>query len=130
MKHLESKNKGELQLISITNTDETINSLVKSFLDVIVLAMLNGESVHGYKIIADLHRTFGVLLSPGTLYPLLYNLEATKLVDVREVKRKKLYRLTPKGRHRVSTILRSYKKNSEKIFRFIDRNLETPILAT
>jgi len=32
-------------------------SLVKSFLDIIVLSMLNGEPSHGYKIIADLHKT-------------------------------------------------------------------------
>ena len=110
---------------SVFEANDYIGNLVKSFLDVIVLAMLNGKPTHGYKIIADLHRTFGVLLSPGTLYPLLYNLEAKKLVEVKEVKRKKLYRLTPMGRERVFKIIRSYKKNSEKIFRFIDKNLET-----
>lgn len=102
---------------------EPIDNLVKSFLDIIVLAMLNGEPVHGYKIIAELHRTFGVLLSPGTLYPLLYRLEDGKLVKVREFKRRKLYRLTPLGRRTVSKVKESYKKNSDKIFRFIDENL-------
>lgn len=106
--------------------DELLESLVKSFLDIIVLAMLNGEPVHGYRIIADLHRTFGVLLSPGTLYPLLYHLEKEKLIEVREIKRKKIYTVTPHGRIRVSTINELYKKNSEKIFRFIDWNLINP----
>ena len=112
-------------MASVFEANDYIGNRVKSFLDVIVLAMLNGKPIHGYKIIADLHRTFGVLLSPGTLYPLLYNLEAKKLVEVTEEKRKKLYRLTPMGQERVLKITRSYKKNSEKIFHFIDKNLET-----
>lgn len=109
--------------------EKSIENLVKSFLDIIVLAMLNGEPTHGYKIIANLHRTFGVLLSPGTLYPLLYRLEAEKLVDVREVKRRKLYKLTVRGRKKVSNTLRLYRGQSEKIFSFIAKNLEAPILA-
>jgi DNA-binding PadR family transcriptional regulator len=105
--------------------DKNIESLVKSFLDIIVLAMLNGNPVHGYKIIADLHRTFGVLLSPGVLYPLLYSLEKENFIEVKEVKRKKLYNLTPKGRRRVVTVNDLYKRNSEKIFHFVDQNLHT-----
>lgn len=109
---------------------KSIESMVKPFLEILVLAMLNGESLHGYKMIAKIHKNFGVLLSPGTLYPLLYKLEEEGVVKVKQVKRRKLYRLTLKGRKRVSTIMKLYKKNSEKIFRFIDTNLETPILAT
>jgi len=103
--------------------DQCLRDLLKSFLDLIVLAMLNGNPVHGYMIIANLHRTFGVLLSPGTLYPLLYQLEAEKLIQVKEVKRKKLYALTPLGLKKVNQINMTYKKNSEKIFSFVDRNL-------
>ena len=110
-------------LLSTYSEDLSNDSLIKSFLDIIVLAMLNGNPVHGYKIIADLHQTFGVLLSPGTLYPLLYHLEDDKLVEVKEVKRRKLYSLTPKGRKRVFQVNELYKKNSEKIFSFIDTNL-------
>lgn len=110
--------------------EDPIKNIVKAFLDVIVLAMLNGRPEHGYKIIADLHRAFGVLLSPGTLYPLLYRLEEEKLVEVEEMKRKKVYNLTSLGRKKVSKILRLQRKTSEKIFRFIDENLETEIIAT
>lgn len=110
--------------------EEPIKNIVKAFLDVIVLAMLNGEPVHGYRIIADLHKTFGVLLSPGTLYPLLYRLEREKLIKVKEMKRRKLYKLTPHGRRKVSNVNRLNRKTSEKIFRFIDENLETKIVAT
>lgn len=107
--------------------ENLVDGLVKTFLDIIVLATLNGNSVHGYKIIADLHRTFGVLLSPGTLYPLLYSLEKEKLVEVIEAKRKKLYRLTPKGRKRVVALNNMYKENSGRIFRFVDLHLSESV---
>jgi len=112
-----------LSTISSHFEDRCLGDLVKSFLDLIVLAMLNGKPVHGYMIIANLHRTFGVLLSPGTLYPLLYQLEAEKLIHVQVVQRKKLYALTPLGLRRVNQINEAYRKNSERIFNFVNRNL-------
>ena len=115
-------------MLASTKTEEMfIDGLIKSFLDIIVLAMLNCNPIHGYKVIADLHLTFGVLLSPGTLYPLLYHLEKQKLIDVKGVKRRKLYSLTPEGRKKVSLINQLYKKNSAKIFNFIEANLTRPM---
>jgi len=112
----------------VTSFPEMPNgSLMKSFLDIIVLAMLNGNPVHGYKVIAELHRSFGVLLSPGTLYPRLYSLQKEKLIDVMEDKRRKLYFLTPEGRKRVSTVNQLFKRDSEKIFKFIESNLSRQI---
>jgi len=108
---------------------DQIENLLKSFLDIVVLSMLNGESVHGYHIIAVLHKNFGVLLSPGTLYPLLYRLEEKKLVTVKELKRKKLYSITPQGKRMVSQVMKVRRKNSDKIFEFIDNNLKTEMIA-
>ena len=106
--------------------DEITQSLVKKNLDIIILSMLNDNPVHGYKIIADLHNTFGVLLSPGTLYPLLYRLESEGLVRVKEDRRRKNYSLTHKGLKRTEAIVESYKRNTSKIIQFIDGNLYNP----
>ena len=103
--------------------DENTEALVKKYLDIIVLSMLNGNPVHGYKIIANIHNSFGVLLSPGTLYPLLYRLEAEKYLTVDEVDRRKLYQLTSEGLRKVTFILNSYKRNIKRIFYFVDQNL-------
>jgi DNA-binding PadR family transcriptional regulator len=99
------------------------DSMIKNYLDIIVLAMLNSEPIHGYKLIGELHKTFGVLLSPGTLYPLLHHLKKEGLIEVKLSKRRKLYCLTDKGQIRVHTINVSYQKNNEKIFNFIDMHL-------
>ncbi len=103
---------------------QDIETFVKTFLDIIVMARLSGEPLHGYGIIADLHKTFGVLLSPGILYPLLYELEKEKLVEVETNKRKKMYNLSPQGQKMIIQAQKLYEKNSRRIFNFIDENLE------
>jgi len=107
------------------SNEENMQYLIKSFLDVVVLSMLSKSPRHGYKIIADIHSQFGVLMSPGTVYPLLNSLENEKLIEVVKNKRKKVYRLAPLGRDRITQLKKTCKINIEKIFDFFDeRTLE------
>ena len=103
--------------------EELIQSLVKKNLDVIILSMLKDNPAHGYKIIADLHNSFGVLLSPGTLYPLLYRLVSEGLIDVESENRRKVYSLTSTGERRTREFVESYKRHFNRIVGFIDGNL-------
>ena len=95
--------------------DELNGHLVKSFLDIIVMVLLRDSPQHGYSIIAEIHRQFGVLLSPGTLYPLLYGLEKEGWVKVIDVDRKKVYSLTPKGAENLKLLSEFYLKMFEKM---------------
>ena len=103
--------------------EKLIQTLVKKNLDIIILSMLKDNPIHGYKIIADLHNTFGVLLSPGTLYPLLYRLVSEELITVEVERRRKLYTLTSNGERRTREFVESYKKLVDRIVNFIDANL-------
>lgn len=103
--------------------EKLIQTLVKKNLDIIILSMLKDNPIHGYKIIADLHNTFGVLLSPGTLYPLLYRLVSEELIEVEVERRRKLYTLTSNGERRTREFVESYKKLVDRIVNFIDDNL-------
>lgn len=77
---------------------------------VAVLRLLEGGERYGYELVTLLEqRTNGVLaMGQGTLYPLLYNLEAKGLIDARsEVaadtgRPRKYYRLTDKGRRQLA----------------------------
>lgn len=102
---------------------EIIEHIVKSFLDILVLTMLYDEPMHGYKMIASIHNEFGVLLSPGALYPLLYGLEEHDLIECRGNHRKKTYYITDDGQYRIVQTLKIYKKNIDKITRFFYENL-------
>ncbi len=74
---------------------------------VAVLKLLERGEMYGYEIVEALEkRTDGVLaMGQSTLYPMLYNLEAKKLVAARwdesGARPRKYYRLTPTGRKRL-----------------------------
>src|SRR3989442_14785777 len=54
--------------------------MVKSFLDLFVLDLLDEGPKHGYEIMRELKTRTGARIGAGTLYPLLYELEERKLV--------------------------------------------------
>src|SRR3989442_6843346 len=54
--------------------------MVKSFLDLFVLDLLDDSPKHGYEIMRELKTKTGARIGAGTLYPLLYELEERKLV--------------------------------------------------
>jgi DNA-binding PadR family transcriptional regulator len=70
---------------------------------------------YGYKTIAEIHKQFGVLLSPETLYPLLYGLEKEGWVEATDIDRKKVYSLTPKGAENLKLLSEFYLKMFEKM---------------
>src|SRR3989442_3429706 len=54
--------------------------MVKSFLDLFVLSLLDNGGKHGYEIMRELKTKTGAHIGAGTLYPLLYELEERRLV--------------------------------------------------
>jgi len=112
-----------------THIEATFNAkLVKSFLDVIVLTMLLQGPIHGYKLIADIHTLFGVLLSPGSLYPFLYSLEKEQLVNTQQEGKRKQYVLTSEGRMRVTTMRSFYNTHVNRIQKFLDNELTMSVI--
>ena len=88
---------------------------VKNFLDILILALLKDTHLCGYDIMATIHNQFHILLSPGTLYPLLYKLEEQGIISGQSNNRKKNYFISEKG-------LRLYKQLS-KNFEISSQNL-------
>ena len=75
-----------------------------------VLKLLEGGEMYGYELVEALRkRSAGVLdMGQSTLYPLLYNLEAKKLVRSRwressSGRRRKYYALTARGTARLAS---------------------------
>lgn len=68
--------------------------IVKANLETIVMLLidLRGGS-HGKQVIADITDLFGVQLSPGTLYPVLHELEDDGLLTMHEKAKTKEYHL-------------------------------------
>lgn len=109
--------------VSISGLRErTSGKYVKTSLDLVVLAILNGKPMHGYRIMAAIHTEFGVLLSPGTLYPLLHSLEEKKLVESRVKGGKKVYEATNEGRTRFQNAFTMFKVSMNQLEDFVKRN--------
>jgi PadR family transcriptional regulator PadR len=73
-----------------------------------VLQLLSGGEMYGYQIVESLtQKSKGVFeLGQSTLYPMLYNLEAKKLVKSQEKvgdnkRKRRYYRLTAKGQKKL-----------------------------
>jgi DNA-binding PadR family transcriptional regulator len=98
---------------------------VKTFLDIVVLGMLNGKPMYGYKLIATVHKEFGVLLSPGSLYPLLHSLEDNKLIKSGFQGGKIVYEVTPNGKNKLKNILTAYKTAMRKVENFMKIHAQT-----
>jgi DNA-binding PadR family transcriptional regulator len=84
--------------------------MVKSFMDILILAELRNSPMSGYDVIAYVHNKFGILVSSGTVYSLLYSMERDNLIRGIWAKRKRVYELTEKGERNIETILNANDK--------------------
>jgi len=75
--------------------------MVKSFLDLFVLDLLDDGPKHGYEIMRELKVRTGARIGAGTLYPLLYELEERKLVagewNSPNRRSRRIYKITEPG---------------------------------
>ena len=75
--------------------------VVRSFLDIIILKLLQTGPKWGYEIISEIRDKYGVSLSAGTTYPLLYSLEERGLVEgtweAQKKRGRRVYKITRKG---------------------------------
>jgi DNA-binding PadR family transcriptional regulator len=60
----------------------SIEKMVKDNLENIILAILQKKTMCGTEIIGTIHLKFNVLLSPGTIYPLLHSLKQKGLLTI------------------------------------------------
>jgi len=83
-------------------TQQIRRRLVKNFLDMLILRLVEAKPTWGYDIIKETQSTYNVKLRHGALYPMLNKLEAKGLVKSRKELQKgrvrKIYEITKKGK--------------------------------
>ena len=77
------------------------DKIIKQNLDLLLLSMLNEKATHGYDLISEFHNEFKILLSPGTLYPVLYHLEKMGFLKVEIIGKTKKYSVTSLGKKKL-----------------------------
>ena len=74
-------------------------------LPLVLLALLQQRSMHGYEMLGELERLFspGYVPSPGSVYPAVSALNRSGLVEVSDDEEKKRYQLTQAGKQALAT---------------------------
>lgn len=98
---------------------EVVERFVKDDLELIVLSLIANAPMCGTDIIRTVHRHFNVLVSPGTIYPLLHELEEKKLLKCEEKVKMKIYRLVDGSEEKVRKILSEHARAKEFMSRFL-----------
>lgn len=85
--------------------------ILKNFMDLLILKELRHDAkISGYDIIVLIHRKFHLLLSPGSVYSVLYAMERKGLVEGIITSQKRVYKLSKKGEEEIQNILRNRDK--------------------
>jgi len=86
-------------------SDDSIEKMVKDNLETIILALLQKKPMCGTEIIGTIHMEFNVLLSPGTIYPLLHSLKEKGLITSKKNGKAKTYAPAEDAKLKISSML-------------------------
>ncbi|MBN1437446.1 MAG: PadR family transcriptional regulator [Sedimentisphaerales bacterium] len=94
--------------------DNWSTQLRKGMLELCVLNAIKGKSLYGYDIVRRLRDIKGLVISEGTIYPILSRLKregfvGTTLKESSEGPARKYYELTGKGKQMLSQMNDSWK---------------------
>jgi DNA-binding PadR family transcriptional regulator len=76
----------------------------------IALEELKKGEMSGYDLVFRLHNKYDLLVSPGTVYALLYSLERQGLIKGKMEDRKRVYEITNSGLENASLLKRECKE--------------------
>lgn len=80
---------------------------IQNFMDILILTEIKNRSLSGYDVIGLIYRKFGILMSSGTVYSLLYSLERDGWIKGTSKQRKRIYQLTEKGEQNIGVVTRA-----------------------
>jgi len=84
---------------------DSIEKMVKKNLEIIILSLVQREPMCGTDIMKTIHLEFNVLLSPGTLYPLLQSMEEKGLLAFEKIGKAKTYAPAKDAELRIKNLL-------------------------
>ncbi|MCL2288756.1 MAG: PadR family transcriptional regulator [Candidatus Bathyarchaeota archaeon] len=86
--------------------NEVQTKLTKGLLDYILVRYLNVRPMHGYELIFNIRKTFGVYFGPSIVYPLLATIEKRGYIsscwNMENGRPRKIYTLTPEGHNLIA----------------------------
>ena len=93
--------------------------LAKGLLDLIILQFLKNQSMHGYQVITQIRKSFGVYFGPSTIYPLLASMEKKGHLlsawNMNTDRPRKIYTITTEGQNMLNFTENSLKMMCRQI---------------
>ena len=106
--------------------DEMETRIIRAFLDIIILQVLNDKSGSGYDILLFLEERFHKKLSSGTVYAAIYSLQRKGLIVGVTDSRKTIFKITVLGKETLDIIQKAEKEL--RIFRLGSFNINSDLL--
>lgn len=105
--------------------DALLTQMRKGALEYCVLALLGGREMYGLELVRTLAEVDGMVLSEGTLYPLLSRLRKDDLVDTTWQESasgppRRYYRLTKKGRRALAEFTTEWQRFRDAVDTLLD----------
>ena len=105
--------------------DALLTQMRKGALEYCVLALLDGREMYGLELVRTLAEVDGMVLSEGTLYPLLSRLRKDDLVDTTWQESasgppRRYYRLTKKGRRSLAEFTTEWQRFRDAVDTLLD----------
>ena len=106
-----------------------VTQMRKGAVEYCVLALLRGRERYGYELVQALSLVDGMLVSEGTVYPILSRLKreglvATEWRESREGPPRKYYRLTPEGEAALADFEAQWQVFATAVQTFLERGDE------
>jgi DNA-binding PadR family transcriptional regulator len=113
-------NKNTKEIKKMPNLQKQIQTkLTKGLLDLIVLQLIKNQSMHGYQIITNIRKSFGVYFGPSTIYPLLSQMEKkghlTSAWNMNTDRPRKIYTITNEGKNMLNFTENSLRMMTNKL---------------
>ncbi len=102
--------------------DIPVEEIVKNHLEIIILSLLLEKSMCGYDLIKEIITKYDVMISQGTVYPLLYSLKGEGIIHMESMRgdmKTKRYSITEEARHNVEYKIDGFIKKEEFILNSI-----------
>ncbi len=102
----------------------------RGVLELCILNLVNRESIYGYEIVKRLTSVPGLVITAGTVYPLLSRLKregllTSELVESPQGPARRTYSLTPAGKRHMRSINEAWQEIARAVEKFIEWKSDT-----
>lgn len=101
----------------------SIEKMVKDNLESIILVILQNSTMCGTEIIGTIHLKFNVLLSPGTIYPLLHSLKQKGLLRVNKLGKEISYAPAEDAKLKIRSIVNEHIEARKFLNRYLQEEI-------